>query len=57
MRVGDLVKFRKDIAQSAGSDPTGVVMEIHGELLRVMWSNKTWGIELPAHMVVVNESR
>ncbi len=57
MKVGDLIKFRKDIAKAAGSDPTGIVMEIQGNLLRVMWSNKMWGIELPVHVVVINECR
>ena len=36
---------------------TGIVVEINGDLLRVMWSNKTFGIELPSMLEVADEDR
>jgi hypothetical protein len=55
MRIGDLVKFRKEVAGMEAL--TGIVVEINGDLLRVMWSNKTLGIELPDMLELINESR
>ena len=64
MKVGDLVKFRKEVAGPGASrrmwsppSMTGIVVEINGDLLRVMWSNNTLGIELPSALEVTDEDR
>jgi hypothetical protein len=55
MKVGDLVKFQEHISGMEGL--TGVIVEINGDLFRVMWSNKSVGIEMLEMLEVINESR
>ena len=53
MKVGDLVKFTKEVTKATGSDPTGIVMAINDEMINVMWSNNLFGIEHTYNIEVV----